>query len=155
MLKSLAFPSLLAASTAAFAQPCPQPTGWAVPERHAAAVAPGFRFALKADTSHQLQLAPHQRVKLAAPNGRKAPSGFAGLAAIDVTRPGTLDVLLSSRAYVDLVRDGKALKTTAHGQLKCGGIFKRVSFEVTPGRHALQLTESEAQSIRVATMLRK
>ena len=155
MFRSLATLTL-AAATPAVAQPCPQPVGWAAPERHAAAKAPNFRFALKPDSSHQLQLLPQREVTLSTASGRKAaPRAFAGLAAIDVTRAGTLDVLLSSRAYVDLVRNGKALPSAAHRQLKCGGISKLVSFTVTPGRYALQLTDSEARSIRVATLFRK
>ena len=149
MYRVLVIFAIAAVASPVLAQPCPQPAGWAAPERHSAAVTPSFRFASKPDTSHQLQLAPHNKVKLAAAKGRKAASGaYAGLAAIDVTRRGTLDVLLSSRAYVDLVRAGKALPSQAHGHVRCQGIFKRVSFAVTPGRYALQLTESDARSIR-------
>jgi hypothetical protein len=117
------------------------------------AKAPNFRFALKTDSSHQLQLLPQKEVKLASANRRKAtPGSFAGLAALDVARAGTLDVLLSARAYVDLIRDGRPLPSASHGRLECGGIFKRVSFTVRPGRYAVQLTESEARSIRLATI---
>jgi hypothetical protein len=154
MIRSLALASFaFVVSAPAVAQNCPQPVGWAAPERHAAAKVPNFRFALKTDSSHQLQLVPQSEVKLAAANARKAERGkFGGLAALDVARAGTLDVLLSARAYVDLVRNGKALSSVSHAQLKCGGIFKRVSFTVTPGRYTVQLTESEERSIRFATV---
>lgn len=135
------------------AQTCVRPSGWAKPERHAAARLPGFRFALKPDTSHLLQLHPQLSVVLPVKPPKPARRGrHAGLAALDVAKAGKLDVLLSDRAYVDLVRSGKALRSTAHDRLGCGGIFKRVSFDVQPGRYIVQLTDSEAKSIRIATI---
>ena len=79
---------------------------------------------------------------------------YAGLAALDVVKPGRIDVLLSNQAYVDLVKDGQTLKSVDHGRVNCNGIFKRVSFDVQPGRHALQITGSQAKFVRVATISR-
>lgn len=154
MFKVLALVTALGFATPLMAQTCPQPVGWAAPERHRAARTPNLRFALKPDSAHQLDLARQGQVKLAVQNGRKANAGgYAGLAAIDVPRAGTLDVLLSARAFVDLVRDGRALPSASHGRLQCDGIYKRVSFAVTPGRYTVQLTESERGSIRFATVM--
>ncbi|NNM76303.1 hypothetical protein HJG53_05225 [Sphingomonas sp. ID1715] len=153
MFKQLVVAASVAISAPALAEACPEPAGWAVPERHAAARVPSFRFALKPETAHQLQLLPSGQVKLATGNARKpAVGGYAGLAAIDVAQAGTLDVLLSGKAYVDLVRDGKTVVASAHRHLGCGGIFKRVSFEVVPGRYIVQLTNSAARSVRLATI---
>ena len=141
------------AAVPAVAERCPQPVGWAAPERHAVAKVANFRFALTTDSSHQLQLLPQDTVKLATAKGRNVGTrSFAGLAAIDVARAGTLDVLLSGRAYLDLVRNGKVLPSASHGRVECAGIFKRVSFAVKPGRYTVQLTNSEARSIRFGTI---
>lgn len=153
MFRSYAIFALLGAASPAVAQQCPDPVGWDAPERHAAARAPDFRFALKPDTAHQLQLYPQTSVKLAvAPPVPAKRGSFAGLAALDVARSGTLDVLLSDRAYVDLISRGKALKSVAHGHLACNGIDKYVTFDVAPGRHIVQLTGGEAKSVRLATI---
>ncbi|HEV2567522.1 hypothetical protein [Sphingomonas sp.] len=153
MFRSVAAWVLLAAASPAFAQKCPEPLGWDAPERHVATRAPNFRFALKPDSSHLLQLYPQLSVVLAVKPPKPARRGdHAGLAALDIAKAGRLDVLLSERAYIDLVYRGKPLRSVEHGRLQCNGIFKRVSFDVQPGRHIVQLTSSEAKAIRLATI---
>jgi hypothetical protein len=146
---------LLAGSSPVLAQNCPEPVGWAAPARHVAAKNPRLRFALEPDSSAQLQLHVQRSVVLATKEGKPGwMDRFAGLAAVDVTKPGKLDVLLSQRAYADLVRDGRTLESKAHRRANCGGIYKIVTFDVEPGRYILQLTGSQARSIRVATIQR-
>ena len=140
----------------AVAQTCPSPAGWDKPVRHVAARAPEMRFALATGISTQLELRAGRDVKLAAATGRKAkPGTSAGLAAIDVPRPGKLDVILSNDTYADLVRDGRVLKSTSFAVPKdCGGIRKSVTYDVTPGRYIVQLTDAPARSVKMATVLR-
>lgn len=136
-------------------QQCPQPEGWAKPARHAAARLPRFRFALKTNSSSQLDLLVQRSVVLATKEGKSGwMDRFAGLAAIDVEKSGKLDVLLSNRAYVDLVKDGTTLRSTDLRRLNCNGIAKSVTFDVQPGRHVLQITGSQSRTIRVATLAR-
>jgi hypothetical protein len=156
MLRHLFVAALLSSLSApALAQECPRPEGWAKPARHAAARLPRFRFGLKPNTSALLELNVQRSVVLATKEGKEGwLDRYAGLAALDVEKPGRIDVLLSNRAYVDLVKDGQTLKSVDHGRLNCNGIFKRVSFDVQPGRHALQITGSQAKFVRVATVTR-
>jgi hypothetical protein len=142
-------------SAPALGQECPQPAGWAKPVRHAAARLPRFRFGLKPDSSALLELHVQRSVVLATKEGKQGwLDRYAGLAALDVDKLGRVDVLLSNQAYVDLVKDGQTLKSVDHGRVNCNGIFKRVSFDVQPGRHALQITGSQAKFVRVATISR-
>lgn len=154
MLRNL-FPVALALglSAPAEAQNCPQPEGWAKPARYASARLPRFRFGLKPDSSALLELNVQRSVVLATKEGKQGwMDRYAGLAALDVEKQGRIDVLLSSQAYVDLVKDGQTLKPVDHGRVNCKGIYKRVSFDVQPGRHALQITGSQAKFVRVATI---
>jgi hypothetical protein len=95
-------------------------------------------------------------VKLAVKTDRKAKwNTSAGLAALDVAKPGKLDVILSNATYVDVVRDGRVLKSIGHTDLKtCTGFRKSVSFDVVPGRYIVQLTDAPARTVKMATVLR-
>jgi hypothetical protein len=154
-MRTVAFLALMA-STPAFAQTCPSPAGWDKPAKHLAARAPAMNFALPTGSSTLLELRGAKDVKLAVTTDRKAkPKTSAGLAALDVARPGKLDVILSNATYVDLVRDGRVLKSTGHSDLKtCAGFRKSVAFDVVPGRYIVQLTDAPARTVKMATVLR-
>jgi hypothetical protein len=136
-----------------WAETCPSPQGWAKPERRLAARTPDMKFGLKPGGTVQIGLLPQNAVKFAA--GRVTRKGYAGMAALDVAKAGTLQLVLDNKTYVDLVRDGKALPLAgephAHG---CPGIQKALDFKVTPGRYLVQLSGSPAQSVKIASSLR-
>lgn len=142
--------------TPVFAQTCPSPAGWAKPARHVAARAPEMKFALATGTSTQLELRAGKDVKLAAITDRKPkPRTSAGLAALNVAKAGKLDVILSNATYVDLVRDGRTLKSASFTMPKdCPGIRKSVTYDVVPGRYIIQLTDAPARTVKMATVLR-
>jgi len=154
-MRTLAVLTFLVA-TPTFAQTCPSPAGWAKPARHLAARTPNMKFALATGTSNEIGLLPANNVKLVVKGERPARSGStAGLAALDVAKAGKLDVILSNAAYVDLVRDGRILKSTGHTDLKtCPGLRKSVNFDVVPGRYIVQLTNAPEKSVKMATVLR-
>jgi hypothetical protein len=156
MIRGLFVVALLAGVSApAFAQDCAKPAGWDKPARHAAARLPRFRFGLQPGQSAELGLLVQRSVVLATKEGREGwMDRYAGLAALDVDRPGKLDIVLSSRAYVDLVKDGTTLQSIEHDRVRCPGMFKRVTFEVQPGRHVIQITGSQARSIRIGLVPR-
>ena len=147
--------ALIAAAPAA-GQTCPSPAGWAKPDRHLAARSPTMRFAHKPGGTAQIGLLAAKDVRLAAKTKRTPkPRTSAGLAAIDVDKTGKLDVILSNATYVDLVRDGKILRSAGHSDFKsCPGLRKSVSFGVVPGRYIVQLTGAPTRSVKMATILR-
>ena len=154
-MRTVALLALLVA-TPGLAQTCPSPAGWAKPTRHLAARVPEMKFALATGASTQLELRAGKDVKLAAKTDRKLkPRTSAGLAALDVTKAGKLDIILSNATYVDLVRDGRVLKSASFAMPKdCEGIRKSVTYDVVPGRYIVQLTDAPARSVKIATMLR-
>jgi len=144
---------LLAGSSPAWAQSCPKPQDWAKPERHLAARAPEMKFGLKPGGTVQIALLPQNEVKFAA--GKATRKGYAGLAAIDVPKAGTLQLALDNKTYVDLVRSGKPLALAGEPRMKgCHGVPKMLAFKVAPGRYLVQLSGAPGTSIRIATSLR-
>lgn len=124
---------------------------WTTPQPRIAALGPDMRFVLKPGTAVRLKLAPLAQVRLAATPGRAAePGSFAGLAALDIAKPGKLRVALSDRAYVDLVRDGRALVSTTHGHGPKGSTIRKiVTFDVERGRYIVQLTGASAAEVTI------
>ncbi|MCE7797179.1 homogentisate 1,2-dioxygenase [Sphingobium sufflavum] len=75
---------------------------------------------------------------------------YGGLFTFTVKQPGLYRVALGSGAWIDLLRDGKAVASTAHGHgPECSGVRKMVDFPLTPGRHVLQLAANGAESLPV------
>jgi hypothetical protein len=65
---------------------------------------------------------------------------YGGLLGVDIARAGTYRVALSSGAWIDMVKQGKAETSVAHGHgPECTGVRKMVDFALTPGSHTLQL----------------
>lgn len=80
---------------------------------------------------------------------------FGGMIPIDVKKPGRLVVALDAGAWIDLVRDGAALKSAAHNHgPPCTGIRKLVEFDVKPGRYLLQIVNAPTASIHAMALLR-
>lgn len=149
---------LIGGFVASFAAPawaanCPNPQGWAKPERHLAARSPDMKFGLKPGGTVQIALLDQNQVKFAA--GKATRKGYAGLAALDVPKAGVLELALDNKTYVDLVRGGKALdlagEPKGHG---CPGIQKALDFKVTPGRYVVQLSGSPDKSVKIGSSLR-
>ena len=80
---------------------------------------------------------------------------FGGMIPIDVKKAGRLIVALDAGAWIDLVRDGAALKSVTHGHgPACSGIRKMVEFDVAQGRYQLQIVNAPAASIHAMAVLR-
>jgi hypothetical protein len=75
---------------------------------------------------------------------------YGGLIGVDVKEAATYRVALSSGAWIDLVRDGKAVTSVAHGHgPACTGVHKVVDFPLAPGRYTLQLGANGEERMRV------
>ncbi|WP_337186860.1 homogentisate 1,2-dioxygenase [Phenylobacterium sp.] len=75
---------------------------------------------------------------------------YGGLFAFDVPKAGTYIVALSTGAWIDVVRDGKAVESTAHGRgPACTGIRKMVTFPLEPGRHVIQIAANGAPDLSI------
>ena len=78
------------------------------------------------------------------------PGSYGGLVEIDVRQAGTYRVSLGAAAWVDVVRQGRAIASTAHAHgPDCSGIRKMVSFALTPGRYTVQIAAAAQPEIAV------
>jgi hypothetical protein len=71
------------------------------------------------------------------PGGSVSHGGLFGFA---IAEPGTYRVAIGSGAWIDVLKDGKAVTSSAHGHgPACTGIRKMVDFPLAPGRYVLQI----------------
>lgn len=133
-------------------------TGWAAPgTMKAAANAKGSATArLIPGRAMQLKLLPTP--KIAYPLRPEKPGGsvsFGGLASFTVAEEGMWRVALSSGAWIDVVKDGVAWPSVAHGRgPDCSGIRKMVDYRLTPGTYMLQVSANgtDASTLLVAPL---
>lgn len=147
-------PSIFPTTAMADAAPAPAcaaivaPTGelapWTSPKPLAAAggarrmptLAPGQAVTVR------LLRTPQVRYPLA-PEKPGSPASNGGLIALDVAEAATYRVALGSAAWIDLVRDGAAVTSVAHGHgPACSSVRKIVDFPLSRGRYTLQLAAS-------------
>lgn len=65
---------------------------------------------------------------------------YGGIFAFTIAQTGTYRVALGSGAWIDVVKDGKAIESTAHGHgPDCSTVRKMVDFPLTPGSYTLQI----------------
>ena len=78
------------------------------------------------------------------------PAGqtFGGTVGFDVTDPGTYRVAIGSAIWIDVTKDGAAVRSTAHARgPACTAVRKTVDFVLTPGHYTLQLSGSATPSV--------
>lgn len=82
----------------------------------------------------------HYAVRPEQPGG-KVSSG--GMFAFDVPAAGTYRVMLGSRAWLDVVQDGKTIVSSGHNRgPACSGIGKMVDFPLVAGRAVIEVSGS-------------
>ncbi|USI73985.1 homogentisate 1,2-dioxygenase [Sphingomonas morindae] len=96
-----------------------------------------------------LALAPSEKLRYAAKPGKAggAPS-YGGLIAFTAPRAGRYRIALGAPAWLDVVRRGRVLRSTAHAHgPACGTVRKLVDFTLAPGRYTLQLAAAPAPTL--------
>jgi hypothetical protein len=76
-----------------------------------------------------------------------------GLFQLVVAQAGTYRIGISSGAWIDVLRDGKAVASTTHGQgPACSTLRKMVDFPLQPGRYVVQVSGNGGEKIGVMVM---
>jgi hypothetical protein len=145
--------ALTVAATAAVAPICdtvdtvlpPALSGWAAPQPSKAVLSIG-----KASV---LTLQPLFALRYPVLPGRPdKPGQFGGVASINIEETGRYAVALGAPAWIEIVQDGAAIKSTGHQHgPDCTSIRKIVIFDLKPGTYRLQLSGSPA--VKVTTMV--
>lgn len=83
------------------------------------------------------------------PPGHKPAAGtFGGMVGFDVIDPATYRVAVGAGVWVEIVQDGKAVRSTAHqAGPACSAVRKTVDFTLAPGHYTLQLSGSTTPSV--------
>jgi hypothetical protein len=87
-------------------------------------------------------LPPTAEVHFIVPPEKPAdPASHSGLFEVKIDKAGTYVVALSAGAWIDLLKDGKALTSSAHDHgPACSTLHKMVEFPLEPGRYVLQVS---------------
>ncbi|SER43152.1 hypothetical protein [Sphingobium sp. YR768] len=89
--------------------------------------------------------------KIAYPVRPAKPGGsvsYGGLASLTVAQAGTWRVALGSGAWVDVVKDGEAATSIAHGHgPDCSGVRKMVDYSLEPGTYTIQVAANGSDSL--------
>ncbi|MFT4075979.1 MAG: hypothetical protein QM647_10665 [Asticcacaulis sp.] len=126
-------------------------SGWISPETLAAAGDPAKSPDVSVSHAYDLTLLSVAQVMYPVA-ADKAPmvNSFGGLLSLKVTETGTYTVALDDKAWVDVVRDGKIVKSVSHNQgPACTTVHKAVDFTLEPGVYAIQLSNAPSASLKL------
>jgi hypothetical protein len=128
----------------------PYLAGWAKPQALTAGILRSALPQAVASTGYAVMLAPVASVAYGTPPGKApAPGSYGGMLSVEIADAGTYVAALAAPAWIDVVKDGKPLDSTAHSHgPDCSTIRKLVEFSLEPGRYTIQLAGSPAQTIR-------
>jgi hypothetical protein len=134
----------------------PELTVWKTRSKATAAVTPAGLAAARLTPGKAVdaQLSPGAEVHFGdGPSRAKEVGDNAGLFAFSVDRPGTYRVALGSGGWVDVLENGKAVASSAHGHgPDCSGIVKMVDFPLKAGEHILQIEGSKEATVGLSVV---
>lgn len=117
-------------------------------------VASGAKLPVPPEKAISLSLEPMSAVSFpVAPTGRMKPEGYGGVVTFDDlgSAPGSYQVTLQFKAWVDVVQNGKALKSTAHsGKSDCDGVRKTIRFDLDTGPFTVEVSNVKTDAIKFA-----
>lgn len=131
---------------------------WSSPADLTAAKAEGelAGAALKIGQAVKAQLHPTRQV--AYPVQPEKPGGSVatgGLFDLTVARRGVYRIAIGSAAWLDVLKDGKAMRSGAHGHgPDCTGIRKMVDFDLAPGRYIVQVSANPGPTMPILVLAR-
>jgi hypothetical protein len=136
-----------------FAWPLSRERAWfAAPDKRS--VAAGESLAALPNGGFIVRLQPGSEASFALPPERKPRSEgwFGGIVRLPApSRPGILQVTVSDEAWIDVVQDGRYVRSIGStGRSDCPGLRKSIRFELGPTALAVQLSAVAMPTIVVA-----
>lgn len=153
-MRFLAAAFLALATTAAQAQApdCSlSPPGWETNTPLTAAADPAALTTaqLTLGAASHVTLHPAARITYtAAPERKPDPTLHGGMVAVTIPAAGNYRVGLSSGAWIDVLQDGTAVASAAHGHGE-GCVRKAVTFALKAGRIVIQLSGNREADVRM------
>jgi hypothetical protein len=164
-MKSLLVLALASIAPPAFAQeaapaPCPatpaalpaELAGWAsaTPVTAAASAADIGKAQIPVSSQADISLLPAAQVQFVTPEKAPLPGTSSGMVHFTVLSARTYRIALGAGAWIDVVHDGKAIASGAHGHgVPCTPVRKTVDFALTPGDYVLQIAGNHDAVISV------
>lgn len=137
----------------AFAPPPPELAGWAGRAAVSAAAKPDALASatLTPGKGADVALLPTTDVTYPVRPGHPGGSvSSGGLLAFTVTQAGTYRVAIGSGAWLEVVRDGATVTSSAHGRgPACTGVRKMVDFPLTSGNYLLEIAGNGTPTLPV------
>lgn len=101
-----------------------------------------------------LALEPIDAVSFTVPPEHAPADGTFGTTAnVTVPPDGELQISLSGEAWIDVIQDGRAVKSAAFSGVKtCPGIRKSVRFKLAGGAAIVQVSGAKEDSIKIAVL---
>lgn len=137
------------------ATPAPLPAelaGWAgaTPVAAAATAADIGKAQIPVGSRADIALLPAAQVQFAVPEKAPAAGTSSGIVHFTVPVARTYRVALGAGAWIDVVRDGKLVASSAHSHgVPCTPVRKTVDFALTPGDYVLQISGNRDASLSV------
>ncbi|TGQ69775.1 hypothetical protein EN829_013660 [Mesorhizobium sp. M00.F.Ca.ET.186.01.1.1] len=101
-----------------------------------------------------LALVPVEKAGFEIPPEHAPDKGtFGAVASLAVPPDGAIQISLSGEAWVDVIQDGKTVKSTAYSGVKtCPGIRKSVRFKLAAGPATVQFSGAKKAGLKVAVL---
>ena len=103
-----------------------------------------------------IQLIDAAKIRFAVPLGKPVAAGDeGGLVILKIREAGTYRIALQHKAWIDVMRGGKVVASTAHAHgAPCSGIAKMVDFTLPRGVYTLQLSAAADAAIGLSVTKR-
>lgn len=109
----------------------------------AAAETPATQPEIQVGHAYRVQLQPTVKVEYTVPMTKLKDAIFGGLFMLTIDSAGTYAVGIDQDAWINMVRDGQALKSSAHAHgPACSTLHKTVDYALIPGHYSLKLSNS-------------
>ncbi|TPM38254.1 hypothetical protein [Mesorhizobium sp. B2-3-4] len=101
-----------------------------------------------------LALVPTEKAGFAVPPEHAPAEGtFGAVASVSVPPDGAIQISLSGEAWIDVIQDGKAVKSSGYSGVKtCPGIRKSVRFKLAAGPATVQFSGAKKETLKVAVL---
>lgn len=109
---------------------------------------------LETEAAADLSLEPIDTVAFEVTPERPPASGtFGATASLVVPPEGTIQITLSDEAWIDVIQDGRAMKSVGFSGVKtCPGIRKSLRFKLSAGPATIQVSGAKQANLKVAVL---
>jgi hypothetical protein len=134
----------------------PQAWGdWTTPETVPAAATPATQPEILLGRAYNAPLKATASVDYAAPVKNTKEGTFGGLLMLTIEKAGIYAVALDQPARIDVVRDGKIIKSSGHGHgPACSTIRKMVDFKLDPGHYTVQISNAPKDTALIEVIIK-